>query len=68
MKVEINTGVNCSITLLIISELKVRNSTLINLHLSKCLNSSLWITSQFCVIVNMRLKMGKVIEDSLKQN
>ena len=33
MKVEINKGVNCSITLLVTSELKVINSTLINLHL-----------------------------------
>ena len=33
MKVEINIGVNCSITLLVVSEIKARNSTLINLYL-----------------------------------
>ena len=37
----INAGVNCYITLLVISELKVKNGMLINLHLKKCLTTSL---------------------------
>ena len=37
----INVGVNCYITLLVISELKVKNGMLINLHLKKCLTTSL---------------------------
>ena len=36
----INAGVNCYITLLVISELKVKNGMLINLHLKKCLTTS----------------------------
>ena len=36
----INVGVNCYITLLVISELKVKNGMLINLHLKKCFTTS----------------------------